>query len=89
MKKDQYLKKLIWKIKILQLHLSYNQKTKMEKKIHCKSCGSTNVRMTDYQLLAINEDLLTLGQFDNELYGQFDCFDCETSFQQVLEISIK
>jgi len=69
--------------------LSYNQKTKMEKKIHCKSCGSTNVRMTDYQPLAINEDLLTLGQFDNELYGQFDCFDCETSFQQVLEISIK
>jgi hypothetical protein len=61
----------------------------MKKKIHCKSCGSTNVRMTDYQPLAINEDLLTLGQFDNELYGQFDCFDCETSFQEVLEISIR
>lgn len=60
-----------------------------EKKIHCKSCGSTNVRMTDYQPLSINEDLLTLGQFDNELYGQFDCFDCETSFQKVLEISIR
>ena len=56
--------------------------------IHCKCCGSTNVRMTDYQPLAINEDLLSLGQFDNELYAQFDCFDCETSFQQVLKITI-
>jgi hypothetical protein len=60
-----------------------------EKKIHCKSCGSTNVRMTDYSPLALDEDLLTIGQFDNELYGQFDCFDCETSFQEVLEISIR
>ena len=63
----------------------------MEKqtKVHCKNCGSTNVRMVDYQPLAIGENLLTIGQFDTELYGQFDCFDCEESFQQVLEISIR
>jgi hypothetical protein len=61
----------------------------MEKKIHCKSCGSTNVRMTDYQPLAVGEDLSFEWQFDNELYGQFDCFDCETSFQEVLEISAR
>jgi hypothetical protein len=39
--------------------------------------------------MCIRDSLLTLGQFDNELYGQFDCFDCETSFQEVLEISVK
>jgi len=61
----------------------------MEKKIHCKGCGSTNVRMTDYQPLAIGEDLLSIGQFDNELYAYFDCLDCETSFQEVLTISAK
>ena len=61
----------------------------MENKIHCKGCGSTNVRMTDYEPLAVNEDLLTMGQFDNELYAQFDCLDCETSFKEVLEISVK
>jgi hypothetical protein len=59
------------------------------KDINCPCCGSRNVRMTDHQPLAVNEDLLTLGQFDNELYGQFDCFDCEVSFQKTLEISQK
>jgi len=59
-----------------------------EDKICCKGCGSTNVRMTDYSPLAMEENLLPIGQFDNELYAEFKCFDCETSFQKVLKISI-
>ena len=55
--------------------------------IRCPHCGSTNVRMVDYEPLAINEDLFTLGQYDNELFSQFDCFDCENSFRKVLEVS--
>lgn len=59
-----------------------------EEKIKCPHCTSTNVRMTDYSPLAINEDLFTFGQFDNELYARFDCFDCETSFNKTLTISL-
>ena len=44
--------------------------------------------MTDYSPLAINEDLFTFGQFDNELYARFDCFDCEESFNKTLTISL-
>jgi DNA-directed RNA polymerase subunit RPC12/RpoP len=59
-----------------------------EEKIKCPNCGSTNVRMTDYSPLAINGDLITLGQFDNELYAEFGCFNCEASFNKTLTISL-
>lgn len=72
----------------LEMLKSVLLKTKAEREpIKCPHCGSTNVRMVNHDPLAINEDLFTLGQFDNELFSQFDCFDCENSFQKVLEIS--
>jgi DNA-directed RNA polymerase subunit RPC12/RpoP len=61
----------------------------MNEEINCKGCGSTNVLMTDYSPLALEENLIPIGQFDNELYAEFKCFDCEKSFQQVLKISIR
>ena len=57
--------------------------------IKCPHCGSTEVGMVDYEPLAVENDLATLGQYDSELYSRFLCFDCEESFDKVLEISHK
>jgi transposase-like protein len=55
--------------------------------IKCPHCGSTEVRMVDYEPLAVEDALDNFGQYDNELYSRFLCFDCEESFDKVLEIS--
>jgi hypothetical protein len=60
-------------------------------KINCKGCGSTNVKMYDYQPLEVykKHKKYTFDQFDNELYAQFTCLDCETNFQETLHINKK
>ena len=62
--------------------------TKPNNNINCTACGSTNVRMTDHQPLSMGEELAFMGmQFDTEMFAQFDCFGCDTSFQKMLTIS--
>ena len=61
------------------------------KKINCKGCGSTNVKMYDYQPLYLYKtdgSEYPFEQFDNELYAQFTCLNCETNFQQTLTIKL-
>jgi hypothetical protein len=60
--------------------------------INCKGCGSTNVKMYDYSPLDVYQGTdgneYQFDQFDNELYAQFTCLDCETNFQQILTIKL-
>ena len=73
-----------------ELVLSLLKKAKVQSQpIKCPHCESTEVRMVDYEPLAVEDDLATLGQYDSELYSRFLCFDCEESFDKVLEISHK
>ena len=61
---------------------------KKETKINCPHCKATNVRMIDYQGISVGEDIAYMGlQFDTELYGKFDCLECEKSFDTMLTIS--
>ena len=61
---------------------------KKNNKINCPACGSTDLRMTDHQAISVGEDLAYMGlQFDTEMFAQFDCFGCDTSFQKMLTIS--
>jgi uncharacterized protein with PIN domain len=63
-------------------------KAKAEREpIKCPHCGSTNCGMSDYESLAMGENLEIYGQYDSELYTQFTCFDCREDFRKVLEIS--
>ncbi len=61
-------------------------------KINCKGCGSNNVKMYDYSPLDVYEGIggaeYPFDQFDNELYAQFTCLDCDTNFQQTLIIKL-
>lgn len=57
--------------------------------IKCPHCGSTNCGMSDYETLAMGENVEIYGQYDSELYANFTCFDCREDFRKVLEISHK
>jgi hypothetical protein len=73
-----------------ELVLSLLKKAKAQSHpIQCPHCESTEVRMVDYEPLAVEDALDNFGQYDNELYSRFLCFDCEESFDKILEISHK
>lgn len=62
----------------------------MSNKISCPKCGETNVRMVDYQPLAIGEQLAFEGGFDDELYAKFECLNgCDDQFSETLEIRVR
>ena len=63
-------------------------KAKAEREpIKCPHCGSTNCGMSDYEPLAMGENLEMYGQYDSDLYAHFTCFDCREDFRKVLKIS--
>lgn len=53
--------------------------------IHCPNCNSTKVRSFDNQSLyhPTKEDDY---QYDNEIYIEFECFDCEENFTKVFDL---
>lgn len=55
--------------------------------IQCRTCGSTECVMVDYEPLAIGKQLEMYGQHDTELYSTFKCQSCGEDWRKTLKVS--
>lgn len=59
----------------------------------CKSCGSSNMTLTDHQPLAVNQEVSEDWEtfLDNQIYGSYKCLNCgaEGDCEGTIEWEIK